>query len=153
MCIRDSLNRGYDISNDVVFVDYFKQWYEINKKPHVSKSTLNRYESAHAHLKKYFGNRRIKDIKQSDYQKFLNEYGKNHNRETARKLNSYVRNVCDQAIHEGLIMRNPTYKSTVTGANPSKSEDLKFISHTEYVKLKHYLEQKDTTSSLSLIHI
>ena len=79
------------------------------------------------------------------------EYGKNHNRETARKLNSYVRNVCDQAIHEGLIMRNPTYKATVTGANPSKSEDLKFISHTEYVKLKHYLEQKDTTSSLVLL--
>ena len=146
-----NLKRGYDISNDVVFVDYFKQWYEINKKPHVSKSTLNRYESAHAHLKNYFGNRRIKDIKQSDYQKFLNEYGKNHNRETARKLNSYVRNVCDQAIHEGLIMRNPTYKATVTGANPSKSEDLKFISHTEYVKLKHYLEQKDTTSSLVLL--
>lgn len=146
-----NLKRGYDISNDVVFVDYFKQWYDINKKPHVSKSTLNRYESAHAHLKNYFGNRRIKDIKQSDYQKFLNEYGKNHNRETARKLNSYVRNVCDQAIHEGLIMRNPTYKATVTGANPSKSEDLKFISHTEYVKLKHYLEQKDTTSSLVLL--
>ena len=39
-------------------------------------------------------------------------------------------------------MRNPTYKATITGANPSKSEDLKFISHTEYVKLKHYLEQK-----------
>lgn len=48
-------------------------------------------------------------------------------------------------------MHNPTYKATVTGANSSKSEDLKFISHTEYVKLKHYLEQKDTTSSLVLL--
>ena len=48
-------------------------------------------------------------------------------------------------------MRNPTYKATVTGANPSKSEDLKFISHTEYVKLKHYLEQKDTTSLVLLM--
>lgn len=146
-----NLKRGFDISNDVIFVDYFKQWYEINKLPHVSKSTLNRYESAHMHLKNYFNNKLLKDIKQSDYQQFLNEYGKSHNRETARKLNSYVRNACDQAIHEGLILRNPTYKATVTGDNPSKSEDLKFINHTDYVKLKHYLEQKNTTSSLVLL--
>ncbi len=108
----------------------------------MSKSTLNRYESAHMHLKNYFNNKLLKDVKQSDYQQFLNEYGKSHNRETARKLNSYVRNACEQAIHEGLILRNPTYKATVTGDNPSKSEDLKFINHIDYVKLKHYLEQK-----------
>lgn len=146
-----NLKRGYDISNDVIFVDYFKQWYEINKKPHVSHSTLKRYISAYNYLKEYFNNKRIKDVKQSDYQQFLNEYGKSHNRETARKLNSYVRNACDQAIHEGLILRNPTYKATVTGANPSKSEDLKFINHTDYVKLKHFLEQKNTTSALVLL--
>ncbi|EKU45046.1 site-specific integrase [Staphylococcus massiliensis] len=146
-----NLKRGYDISNEVVFVDYFKQWYEINKEPHVSQSTLNRYKSAHMHLKNYFKNKSIKDIKQSDYQQFLNEYGKTHNKETARKLNSYVRNACEQAIHEGLLLRNPTYKATISGANPSKSEDLKYISHTDYVRLKHYLEQKETTSSLVLL--
>ncbi|WP_242694377.1 Arm DNA-binding domain-containing protein [Staphylococcus nepalensis] len=63
-----NLKRGYDISNDVIFVEYFKQWYEINKKPHVSYSTLKRYISAYNYLKEYFNNKRIKDIKQSDYQ-------------------------------------------------------------------------------------
>ena len=34
----------------------------------------------------------------------------------------------------------------------AKSEDLKFISHTEYVKLKHYLEQKRYYIIISIIN-
>lgn len=146
-----NLKRGYNIDNNVVFVEYFKQWYEVNKKPHVSVSTLNRYESAYKHLKDFFKNTYIREVNPTDYQEFLNEYAKTHNKETARKLNSYVRNCFEQGIHEGLILRNPTFKASITGSVPSKSEELKFISHKEYIRLKHHLEGKESTSSLVLL--
>ncbi|UXR37488.1 site-specific integrase [Staphylococcus simulans] len=146
-----NLKRGYNINNNVIFADYFKQWYEVNKKPHVSAKTLTRYVSMHNHIEKHFKNTFLKDIKPSDYQRFINHYGSNHNIDGVRKLNSSVRNCFHQAIHEGLVLRNPTFKAQLSGANPSKSEELKFISHTEYKKLKHYLEGKDSVSSLVLL--
>lgn len=146
-----NLKRGYNINNDVIFADYFKQWYEVNKKPHVSAKTLTRYVSMHNHIEKHFKNTFLKDIKPSDYQRFINHYGSNHNIDGVRKLNSSVRNCFHQAIHEGLVLRNPTFKAQLSGGNPSKSEELKFISHTEYKKLKHYLEGKDSVSSLVLL--
>ncbi|PTJ49898.1 site-specific integrase [Staphylococcus simulans] len=146
-----NLKFGYNINNDVIFADYFKQWYEVNKKPHVSAKTLTRYVSMHNHIEKHFKNTFLKDIKPSDYQRFINHYGSNHNIDGVRKLNSSVRNCFHQAIHEGLVLRNPTFKAQLSGGNPSKSEELKFISHTEYKKLKHYLEGKDSVSSLVLL--
>ncbi|PTJ41329.1 site-specific integrase [Staphylococcus simulans] len=146
-----NLKHGFNINNDVIFADYFKQWYEVNKKPHVSAKTLTRYVSMHNHIEKHFKNTFLKDIKPSDYQRFINHYGSNHNIDGVRKLNSSVRNCFHQAIHEGLVLRNPTFKAQLSGGNPSKSEELKFISHTEYKKLKHYLEGKDSVSSLVLL--
>lgn len=146
-----NLKHGFNINNDVIFEKYFKQWYEVNKKPHVSAKTLTRYISMHNHIEKHFKNTFLKDIKPSDYQRFINHYGSNHNIDGVRKLNSSVRNCFHQAIHEGLVLRNPTFKAQLSGGNPSKSEELKFISHTEYKKLKHYLEGKDSVSSLVLL--
>lgn len=146
-----NLKHGFNINNDVIFEKYFKQWYEVNKKPHVSAKTLTRYVSMHNHIEKHFKNTFLKDIKPSDYQRFINHYGSNHNIDGVRKLNSSVRNCFHQAIHEGLVLRNPTFKAQLSGGNPSKSEELKFISHTEYKKLKHYLEGKDSVSSLVLL--
>lgn len=146
-----NLKRGYNINNNVVFVEYFKQWYEVNKKPHIAAKTLNRYTSGYRYLKDFFKNTYLKDVKAIDYQQFINRYGQTHNIDSVRKLNNAVRSCFEQAIHEGLILRNPTYKANVAGAVPSKHEELKYISHTDYKRLKHHLETKDTTSSLVLL--
>ncbi|MDU7037383.1 MAG: Arm DNA-binding domain-containing protein, partial [Staphylococcus simulans] len=57
-----NLKRGYNINNDVIFADYFKQWYEVTKKPHVSAKTLTRYEAMHTHIRKFFKNTLLKNI-------------------------------------------------------------------------------------------
>ena len=108
------MRNGYAISNDVTFADYFYQWYEVNKKPHVSESTKKHYESAYKHIKAYFSHKLLKDIKRTEYQKFLNEYGLTHSYETIRKLNSYIRNAFDDAIHEGYVIKTLHTKQNYT---------------------------------------
>ncbi|MFD3244658.1 tyrosine-type recombinase/integrase [Staphylococcus simulans] len=146
-----NLKHGYNINNDVIFEEYFKKWYEVTKKPHISAKTLTRYETMHNHIRKFFKNTYLKNITRTDYQQFINHYGSNHNIDSVRKLNSSISNCFHQAIHEGLILRNPTFKAQLSGGNPSKSEELKYISHTDYKRLKHYLEQKGSVSSLVLL--
>ncbi|MES8704209.1 Arm DNA-binding domain-containing protein, partial [Cutibacterium acnes] len=48
------MRNGYAVSNDITFADYFYQWYEVNKLPHVSESTKRHYESAYKHIKDHF---------------------------------------------------------------------------------------------------
>ncbi|HHW4764684.1 site-specific integrase [Staphylococcus aureus] len=146
-----NLKRGYDVSNEVVFADYFKQWYELNKRGHVTDKTLERYEVTYKEIKNYFGYKLVKDIKRSDYQQFLNKYGENHAHDTVKKCNSYIRSCFDYAIHEGIILRNPTFKANIKAGNPNKSEDAKFISETEFKRLKRYFEEKDTTSAMVVL--
>ncbi|PNH22966.1 site-specific integrase [Staphylococcus haemolyticus] len=146
-----NLKHGFDVNSDIIFADYFKQWYELNKKGHIANKTLERYETAYKDIKKFFGNSYIKNIKRSDYQRFLNEYGESHALGTTKKINSYIRNCFDYAIHEGLILRNPTFKANVTASNPTKTEDAKFISETEFKRLKRYFEDKNTTSSIVIL--
>ncbi|GGB91427.1 tyrosine-type recombinase/integrase [Staphylococcus nepalensis] len=145
------MRNGYAVSNDITFADYFYQWYEVNKLPHVSESTKRHYESAYKHIKEHFRHKLLKDIKRTEYQKFLNEYGLTHSYETIRKLNSYIRNAFDDAIHEGYVIKNPTYKAELHASIPAKTEEMKFINESEFKKLKHYFEQKNTTSSLVLL--
>ncbi|PTF03411.1 site-specific integrase [Staphylococcus devriesei] len=146
-----NLKNGYNINNNVVFSEYFKTWYELNKKGHITDKTLERYKVAYKDIKQYFNNTYIKNIKRSDYQRFLNNYGENHAYDTAKKLNSYIKNCFDYAIYEGLILRNPTFKASIKACNPTKSEDTKFISETEFKRLKRYFENKDTTSALVIL--
>ncbi|WP_426458514.1 tyrosine-type recombinase/integrase [Staphylococcus nepalensis] len=147
------LKYGYNLVNNVEFAEYFKQWYEINKKPSVSAKTLGRYEVSYKEIKDYFKHKPLKDIKRGEYQQFLNHYGSTHGYDTTNKLNSYIRNCFDYAIHEGLVLRNPTFKATINYANEAKSEDLKYISESEFKRLKHHLESKETTSAMLLLMV
>ena len=42
-------------------------------------------------LNNYFGKTLFKDINRSAYQKFINEYGKNHAKSTVLKVNAIIR--------------------------------------------------------------
>ncbi|WP_370688589.1 hypothetical protein [Mammaliicoccus sciuri] len=55
---------------------------------------------AHRLIKEYFNHTLLTELNRMDYQKFINEYAGNHSTNSTRKLNSYIRNCLDDAIHE-----------------------------------------------------
>jgi hypothetical protein len=79
------------VARKVLFEQYFEDWIEIYKKPTVSPTTLKHYEYSLNAVKEYFPGIVIKDIKRSEYQKFLNWFGANKAKETVDKVHRHIR--------------------------------------------------------------
>ena len=72
---------------------------------------------------KSFRKENLKDILMSDlnmtiYRKFIKWYGANHSTETVRKIHNCLKQSIDDAIQEGLIHKDPTYKVVTKGTIP-----------------------------------
>src|SRR5690625_2535685 len=81
---------------------YFGEWLKVYKS-HVANNTYERYLNTLETIKQYFGGKPIQEIKNREYQAFLNEYGKERAKSTSNKLNSHIRACVKQAIDEGII--------------------------------------------------
>ncbi|MFT8491507.1 tyrosine-type recombinase/integrase [Liquorilactobacillus satsumensis] len=93
---------------DVVFSEYFDNWYKTYKENRVAASTLNRYRVTSSIIKKYFGNQKLQSIKRNHYQKFINVFGKNHSKDTMQKTNSTVKACIRAAIFDDIITKDFT---------------------------------------------
>ncbi|MEJ7356035.1 tyrosine-type recombinase/integrase, partial [Staphylococcus haemolyticus] len=121
------------------------------KKSTVTPKTYKSYTSAIEHINNHpIGKKKLKDLSRYHYQDFINEFSKHHSKESIRKLNGYIRTSLDDAVYEGLIAKNPTFKVSYRASKPNKSEDSKYINLKDYEMLKQHLMTKDNASSLVL---
>ncbi|UVJ08989.1 site-specific integrase [Staphylococcus aureus] len=148
---RRSLTDGMIIDDNITFHEYFKEWCETYKEPNISQKTYTSYKTIIRILSKHkIGELRLHDITRRQYQKFINEFARNHSNETIRKLNGKISSSIDDAVYEGLIKKNFTYKVTYNGMIKPQDEDAKFISLKEYSKLKEEIKNSNSLSSLVL---
>src|SRR5699024_8932116 len=61
------------------------------------------------------------------YQKVLNKFGENRATETVRKHHTYMRACLRDAIEDGVIIRDPTYRAIVKGNVAPKDEEVKYL--------------------------
>lgn len=120
---------GVDVIKNPVFADYFKTWYETYKFPSIRKSTQKRYITNYNYIKNYFRDTKIKNITRSNYQKFLNHLGKKHAPATVRKTNIMIKSCIGNAVEDGLVERNFTNRTTITGNKDAEK-------HVEYLNMK-----------------
>ncbi|MBI5972173.1 MULTISPECIES: tyrosine-type recombinase/integrase [Staphylococcus] len=147
----NELKQGIEYEPNLTLYEYFKTWCETFKQSTVTPKTYKSYLSAIEHINDHsIGQKSLKDLTRYHYQNFINDFSKNHSKETIRKLNGYIRTSLDDAVYEGLIAKNPTFKVSYRATNPHKSEDSKFINLTDYEKLKQHLKTKSNASSLVL---
>lgn len=119
------------------FDEYFKDWIKLYKS-HVNKNTKYRYLTTLKTIQEYFGSTPIQNITKRDYQKFLNEYAKNHSKNTVKKLNSHVRACVQEAIDEGIIQVDFTRNVSLSGKE-GKNKEEKYLNYEESKKLLNYL--------------
>ncbi|MGK8290934.1 tyrosine-type recombinase/integrase, partial [Staphylococcus aureus] len=147
----NELRNGFNIDNGITLEEYFENWIKTYKEPVVKESTYNLYRFALKHIKEHkIGSMELSKLNKQVYQKFINDYSKNHAHGTIRKTNGAIRSALDDALYDGLILKNPTYKVNYKAGKPTKSEKEKFISITEYETLKAHVKKKQTRSSLAL---
>ncbi|MCC3753252.1 site-specific integrase, partial [Staphylococcus epidermidis] len=147
------------LSPETSFKKFFEDWIKINKENKISQSTLNRYYNALNIFEEKFGNISIKDVSQLKYREMLKEYAEGHfiggrkegrTKASVQKLNNCFSQVFKDALNEGIIERDPTWNAPIYEKKPTKKEEDKFMSLTEYKKLKSFSTNKNELSYLAI---
>ncbi|SLB65255.1 phage-related integrase [Mycobacteroides abscessus subsp. massiliense] len=89
----------------------------------------------------------------------LKEYAEGHfiggrkegrTKASVQKLNNCFSQVFKDALNEGIIERDPTWNAPIYEKKPTKKEEDKFMSLTEYKKLKSFSTNKNELSYLAI---
>lgn len=132
------------------FDEYFLTWVKTYKT-NIGNNTLSRYYNTYETIKEHFGGEPIQKINKRSYQSFLNEYGKDHAKETTKKLNSHIRACVRDAIDEGVLTIDFTRGAVITGT-AGKNKDDKYLDYNVSKDLlKLVLDRLDRSLSYYLI--
>ena len=109
--------------------EYAERWYNLTWKPkeNTNKRTWkNAHTQVFTHIKPYFANIRLDEVKTSDVQTFLNKFieeGKAAS--TVSKLHMTLRQIFDLAIEDDLLKKNPAVSKRIeVGTKEEKREPL-----------------------------
>ncbi|UMY35755.1 site-specific integrase [Staphylococcus capitis] len=148
--IRD-LEDGNHIEESKRFVDYYNDWIEIKNKKQLSTKQFYWYERAIKLFTEHFGEHMlVKNITRTEYQKFLNSYGKGRTDETVRKVHGCLMRCIRDAVYDGYLRKDPTYNVTVNGTENAKDEKFKYITIKDYLAMMDYFKSRNEESYIFL---
>lgn len=133
-------SKGQISDKNPVFADYFRRWYGVYRKPSAAANTRHVYEYVANVLEAYFVGLKIRSLTSENLQTFLNEFGKDHAKNTASKVYGNIKACLTEAFDEGLIHKNLSSKLKLI-YNKDKSRPDVFLSAAEIEGLARYCEQ------------
>lgn len=113
-----------------LFCDYYAQWVHIYKEGAIRKVTLNKYMMTISWLKKLIPNLALSDMTRIAYQKLLNDYAKEHERQITMDFHHQLKGAILDAVDEGFINRDPTRKVIIKGKTPTEKK-IKYLNQFE----------------------
>lgn len=128
------LRKRTSTSDDILFHEYFLEWVETYKVGLVSDVTLNKYYVTHQQLQLLAPNLQLLDMTRREYQKIMNDYALTHEKQTTMDFHHQVKGAVQDAFHDGLLQRDPSYKAVIKGRAPKPKKD-KFLSNADLKKL------------------
>lgn len=140
----NQLTKGFHLDDDISFAEYFRNWTRsrsINK----AAGTIQNYNLFSDIINDYFDDAPLNKMTRPKYQAFLNWYGmeapsrnggKGHARGTLNQINSIIRSCVNDAIFEGLIYKDFTYKVELNAAVATKKPADKFMDYDDFKKMK-----------------
>lgn len=131
------------ITPEDTFYDYFTIWVADYKEGVVRDATLQKYKMSIKWLGKLAPDLKLKDINRAMYQKILNAYAKEHEKQTTLDFHHHLKGAILDAVDEGLIERDPTRKAIVKGRKPVRDKKIKYLSKEELGRLLKTLELKN----------
>lgn len=142
--------QGGDLENkDISFISYLIKWYQTFREPNLSDATKDKYIYTIKVAQGYFGNQSISDIKVTDYQEFLNFYGKGdgtpanppHAKATAAKINGHIKAAVKNAVNDGVISKDFTQNTKIV-FDRTHTRPKQYLSYTEGQQLIEFLKAK-----------
>lgn len=124
-----------------LFYEYYRQWIDVYKKGAIRDATMAKYLMAQKWLEKLAPELRLCDLNRIAYQKLLNDYAKEHERQTTLDFHHQLKGAILDAVDEGIIGRDPTRKAIIKGKTPRKKKP-KYLNQYELHKLLDNLDLK-----------
>ncbi len=110
----------YAKEGNITINEWFKIWIDEYKINSVKEATLFRYKSAYEkHIKKFFGDRKLKDIRPEHIQKLYNSL---KGTETVVIVATILSGMFEQAYKNQIINKNPIPLTTVPKIRTEKKE-------------------------------
>lgn len=103
-----------------LFSDYFEKWISVYKEGTIRKVTMQKYKLSLSWVKKLAPKLKLCDIDRVSYQQLLNDYSKDHERQTTMDFHHHLKSAILDAVDEGLIERSPTRKVIIKGKAPAE---------------------------------
>lgn len=131
-----------EAGEDYKLVDLFDEWLEVEILPQrLDVDTKKRYIRRRDILKEYFGEQVVSTLLRSQYQRFINDYGKRYEINEVGRMNANVRKAIDFALADKKKIDDSFLKSIkLISQKESKHPDLKFLhSREDYERLMEYL--------------
>lgn len=125
-----------DKAEHITFAEFFEEWMNTYKIGRFSDSTDNKYKNAQTYIQNYFRGELLKDITKIDYQRFIDDYARDHVKDSIYRINGYIRTCIKEAMGEGLVQRDFTRNVVVTTKKKGKSKELKYLETDVASKLK-----------------
>ena len=128
-----------EMTKDDLFCRYYKEWLAVYKEDAVRQVTLNKYKLALKWIEQICPALRLGEMDRIAYQNLLNQYAKDHERQTTMDFHHLLKGAILDAVDEGLIPRDPTRKAIVKGKTP-RPKKKRYLNQFELQKLLASLE-------------
>lgn len=132
-----------DMNRTALFYEYYAQWIEVYKKGAIREATLAKYLMTQKWVEKLIPDVKVSELTRTAYQQLLNEYAKEHERQTTLDFHHQLKGAILDAVDEGLLSRDPTRKAIIKGKTP-KTKKIKYLNQFELHTLIADLDIKDT---------
>lgn len=110
--------------------DYYRNWVSIYKEGAIRDVTLSKYHMSTVWLERLAPELQLCDVTRTAYQQIINEYAKEHERQTTMDFHHQLKGAILDAVDDGLIPRDPTRKVIIKGKTPSNKK-IKYLSQFE----------------------
>lgn len=128
-------------SKNIIFSDYFKEWYTTYKAPKIAPITLSRYRAFHKIVENELHGVTLAKMNRTKYQQFINHYGATHSKNTVQQLHSMIRGCVRSALLDEVITKDFT-KGIEIIYNPDKEHKVEYLEYDELVKLTNVTVSK-----------
>lgn len=141
MIEKEALMRN-DMNSKQLFCDYYRQWIEVYKKDAIRDSTMAKYNMLHKWVEKLAPELTMENLTRTAYQQLLNDYAKEHERQTTLDFHHQLKGAILDAVDDGLIERDPTRKAIIKGKTP-RAKKIKYLNQFELHTLIAHLDIKE----------
>ena len=131
-----------DENTTELFCNYYKEWVNVYKKDAIREATLAKYRMTQKWVEKLVPDLKVSELTRTMYQQLLNDYAKEHERQTTRDFHHQLKGAILDAVDEGLIERDPTRKAIIKGKTP-KVKKIKYLNQFELHTLIAHLDIKE----------